>query len=83
MAPGPANPSDNSLNRERITHAHSPLVGRHSDSPDHPDLVAALNVQLKKIPAAKGGGLTARRTGDGPPMQSFLSLRKPSGGRHG
>jgi ferritin-like metal-binding protein YciE len=30
---------------ERKTHAHSSLAGRHSDSPDHPDPVAALTAQ--------------------------------------
>jgi ferritin-like metal-binding protein YciE len=35
-------------------HAYSPLVGRHSDSPDHPDLVVALNEQPKTIPAEAG-----------------------------
>jgi hypothetical protein len=46
-------------------HAHSPLVGRHSDSPDHPDLVAALNAQPKTISAE--GGFTTRGTVIGPP----------------
>jgi ferritin-like metal-binding protein YciE len=31
-------------------HAHSSLVGRHSDSPDHPDLTAALSTQPKNPP---------------------------------
>jgi ferritin-like metal-binding protein YciE len=35
-------------------HAHSPLVGRHSGPPHHPDLVAALNAQPKQIPAEAG-----------------------------
>jgi ferritin-like metal-binding protein YciE len=32
-------------------HAHSPLVGRYSDSPDHPDHAAALKAQRQKYPA--------------------------------
>jgi ferritin-like metal-binding protein YciE len=58
-------------------HAHSSLVGRHSDSPDHPDSAAALNAQPKQFPAHEGGESTPRDTGDGPPPAftcSFLTL---------
>ncbi len=36
------------------SHAHSPLVGRHSDSPDHPDHAAAVST-TREPPRPKAG----------------------------
>jgi ferritin-like metal-binding protein YciE len=55
-------------------HAHSPLVGRHSNSPDHPDLVAALNAQPKAIPAE--AGIYDTRDRDRPTTASSVSIFK-------
>jgi hypothetical protein len=41
------------------SHAHSSLVDRYSDSPDHPDPAAALiAASEKKSPAAMAGDFT-------------------------
>jgi ferritin-like metal-binding protein YciE len=46
-------------------HAHSSLVGRHSDSLDHPDLAAALSRQPKNSPPPRRP-IYDTRAGDGP-----------------
>jgi Domain of unknown function (DUF892) len=46
-------------------HAHSSLVGRHSDSLDHPDLAAALSTQPKNSPPPRRP-IYDTRAGDGP-----------------
>jgi hypothetical protein len=53
-------------------HAHSSLVGRHSDSPDHPDLAAALSTQPKNSPPPLRA-IYDTRAGDGP-ATAFLSI---------
>jgi hypothetical protein len=59
------------------SHAHSSLVGRHSDSPDHPDLVAALSAQPKTIPAE--AGIYDTRDHDRPATASSVSISNNPG----
>jgi ferritin-like metal-binding protein YciE len=53
-------------------HAHSSLVGRHSDSPHHPDLATALSTQPKTSPPPRRA-IYDTRVGDGP-ATAFLSI---------